>query len=129
VGRRVLTAAAVASLAAVPAATATATAAGSSATTTTRHCRSADLRYPFRKGLPDDFGVWRLKVTGGTCRTAHTVAKRWQRRFEASPTATLPRRVDGFRFRSLPPREAQTYRLRGTREATVVRFDYVVPNG
>ena len=124
-GRRVLIAAAAASLAAVPAATATA----ATSTPATHHCRSADLRYPFHKGLPRDFGVWRLKVTGGTCRTAHSVAKRWQRRFEASPTATLPRRVDGFGFRSLPPREAQTYRLRGTREATVVRFDYVVPNG
>jgi hypothetical protein len=125
VGQRILIAAVAVALAAVPAATATA----ATSTATARHCGSADLRYPFRKGLPRDFGVWRLKVTGGSCRTAHRVAKRWQRRFEASPTATLPRHVDGFRFRSLPPREAQTYRLRGTREATVVRFDYVVPNG
>ena len=92
-------------------------------------CPSADLRYPFRAGLPNDFGVWRLKVTRGTCATAHRVAAAWQRRFEASPTATLPRRVRGFRFRQLPPNAAQTYRLRGTREATVVRFDYMVPNG
>jgi hypothetical protein len=79
--------------------------------------------------MPHDFGVWRLKVRGGTCATAHRVAKRWQRRFERSPTATLPRRVHGFRFRNLPPRAAQTYRLRGTRGATVIRFAYVVPNG
>jgi hypothetical protein len=95
----------------------------------TLRCPSADLRYPFQDGMPNDFGVWRLKITGGTCATAHRVAKTWQRRFEKSPTARLPRTVRGFRFRSLPPTEAQTYRLRGTRAATVVRFDYVVPNG
>ena len=119
--RLLLTAALVASLAVVPAAGA--------APPTTLHCPSADLRYPFHKGGPKDFGVFRLRITNGTCATAHRVAKRWQRRFERSPTATLPRRVYGFRFRSLPPRAAQTYRLRGTREETVIRFAYVVPNG
>ncbi len=95
----------------------------------TIRCPSADLRYPFQEGMPNHFGVWRLKVTGGTCATAHRVAKTWQRRFEASPTARLPRTVRGFRFRQLPPNAAQTYRLRGRRDATVVRFDYMVPNG
>jgi hypothetical protein len=92
-------------------------------------CASADLRYPFQDGLPNDFGVWRLKVTRGTCATARRVARTWQRRFEQSPSARLPRTVRGFRFRELPPNAAQTYRLLGRRGATVVRFDYVVPNG
>jgi hypothetical protein len=95
----------------------------------TVRCPSADLRYPFQEGMPDDFGVWRLRISRGTCATAHRVAKTWQRRFEQSPSATLPRTVRGFRFRQLPPNAAQTYRLRGTRGATVIRFDYVVPNG
>ncbi len=30
---------------------------------------------------------------------------------------------------ALPPNEAQTYRLRGRRGRTSIRFDYVVPNG
>src|SRR3954452_10459132 len=92
-------------------------------------CASADLRYPFRPGMPRDFGVWRLKVTAGTCATAHRVAATWQRRFEHSPPARLPRSVRGFRFRALAPDAAQTYRLRGTRRRTTVRFGYVVPNG
>ena len=110
-----------ASLAVVPAATAT--------TPKTLRCASADLRYPFQEGLPNDFGVWRLKITNGSCATAHRIAKTWQRRFEQSSTGALPRTVRNFRFRQLPPNAAQTYRLRGTRGATVVRFDYVVPNG
>ncbi len=95
----------------------------------TQRCPSADLRYPFKPGMPNHFGVLRLKVTDGTCATAHRVAKTWQDRFERSPTAKLPRSVHGFRFRQLPPNAAQTYRLRGTRGTTVVRFDYMVPNG
>jgi hypothetical protein len=99
----------------------------------TRTCRSSDLRYPFEPGGPKDFGVFRLKITGGSCRTAHRVAKDWQRRFEArlrKPGALrLPRRVDGFTFTQLPPNAAQTYRLKGRRSATTLRFDYVVPNG
>ncbi len=95
----------------------------------TRRCPSADLRYPFQPGMPNHFGVLRLKVTDGSCATAHRVAKTWQQRFERSPTAKLPRSVHGFRFRQLPPNAAQTYRLRGTRGKTVVSFDYMVPNG
>lgn len=98
----------------------------------TRVCTSADLRYPFRPGGPKTFGVFKLQVTGGSCATAHAVAKRWMDRFEASlreGRVRLPRRVRGFRFRSLPPTEAQTYRLRGRRGETTIRFDYRVPNG
>ncbi len=95
----------------------------------TRRCASADLRYPFQEGQPNHFGVWRLKVTGETCATAHRVAERWQERLEASPTHRLPRTVKGFRFRQLRPNAAQTYRLRGTRGEAVIRFDYMVPNG
>ena len=112
-------------LAAVPAAEA---AAAASAPKTLR-CSAADLRYGIQEGMPHYFGVWRLKITGGSCATAHRVAKTWQRRFEQSPTATLPRSVRGFRFRQLPPNAAQTYRLRGTKGSKVVTFDYVVPNG
>src|SRR5919206_5378008 len=101
-----------AALAAVPAA-----ASAASAPQTLR-CKSADLRYAFQDGLPRDFGVWRLRIANGTCATAHRVAKRWQRRFERSLEARLPRRVDGFRFHQLPPNAAQTYRLRGVRDAT-----------
>ncbi len=95
----------------------------------TRRCASADLRYPFQEGQPNHFGVWRLTVSGDTCATAHRVAERWQDRFEASPTARMPRKVLGFRFRQLRPNAAQTYRLRGTRGEAVIRFDYMVPNG
>jgi hypothetical protein len=99
----------------------------------TRTCRSSDLRYPFERGGPKDFGVFRLRITRGRCTTAHRVAKDWQRRFEARVRKPgqlrLPRRVDGFTFTQLPPNAAQTYRLKGSRETTTVRFDYVVPNG
>jgi hypothetical protein len=98
----------------------------------TRVCRSADLRYPFEPGGPKTFGVFRLQITGGGCGTAHSVAKRWMQRVEADlreGRERLPRRVSGFRFRSLPPNEAQTYRLRGRREDTTIRFSYRVPNG
>ena len=96
---------------------------------TTVRCPSADLRYGIQDGMPRDFGVWRLKVTDGTCAVAHRVAKTWQQRFERSLEARLPRTARGFRFRALPPNAAQTYRLRGTRDTTIVRFDYVVPTG
>ncbi|HEX8084824.1 MAG TPA: hypothetical protein VF529_11090 [Solirubrobacteraceae bacterium] len=98
----------------------------------TRVCKSADLRYPFEPGGPKTFGVFKLQITGGSCTTAHSVAKRWMNRFEANLRAgrvKLPRRVGGFTFKSLPPREAQTYRLRGRRDDTTIRFDYRVPNG
>jgi hypothetical protein len=95
-------------------------------------CKSADLRYPFTPGGPNDFGVFRLKVTGGRCATAHRIAKIWMRRFEANLRAgrvKLPRSVRGFAFKTLRATEAQTYRERGVRRATTIRFDYRVPNG
>jgi hypothetical protein len=58
-----------------------------------RTCKSADLRYPFQPGGPKDFGVFRLKITNGTCTTAHRVAKHWMTRFEANirkPGPLLP---------------------------------------
>ena len=39
------------------------------------------------------------------------------------------RPLTGFSLKSLPPDAAQTYRERGRRGATTVRFDYRVPNG
>jgi hypothetical protein len=123
--RRSLSAAAVvvlAALAAVPAADAAAP----------TRCRSADLRYPFEEGGPNTFGVFKLRITGGRCTTAHRVAKAWMDRFEADLAAgrvRLPRRVEGFRFTTLAPNAAQTYNERGRRRSTTIRFDYVVPNG
>jgi hypothetical protein len=98
----------------------------------TLRCKSADLRYPFQPGGAKTFGVFRLRVTGGKCTTAHRVAKRWMTRFEANLRAgrvKLPRSVDGFTFESLPPTAAQTYNMRGRRQTTKIRFDYRVPNG
>jgi hypothetical protein len=97
-----------------------------------RSCSSTDLRYPFRPGGPKTFGVFKLRITGGTCRTAHRVAKTWMKRFEANIKAghvKLPRSVEGFTFTTLRATEAQTYRERGRRRATTIRFDYRVPNG
>jgi hypothetical protein len=99
----------------------------------TRTCKSADLRYPFRPGGPKDFGVFKLRITGGKCTTAHRVAKAWMKAFEARlrrpGRLRLPRSVEGFRFTTLPPNAAQTYRERGRRRTTTIRFDYRVPNG
>ena len=95
-------------------------------------CKSADMRYPFQPGQPNHFGVHALTITGGSCKTARSVAKRWMTRFEAAlddGRLALPKRVDGFRFRQLPPNAPQTYRLRGRKGSTSIRFDYVVPNG
>ena len=100
----------------------------------TRVCKSADLRYPFEPGGPKTFGVFKLQITGGRCATAHRVAKAWMTRFESdlrdgNGPVKLPRSVLGFRFRQLPPNAPQTYRLRGRKGTTSIRFDYVVPNG
>jgi hypothetical protein len=100
--------------------------------TPARHCKSADLRYPFEPGGPKTFGVFKLRITGGKCTTAHRVAKRWMERFEADLSAghvKLPRHVAGFEFETLPPNAAQTYNERGTKRAKTIRFDYRVPNG
>ena len=97
-----------------------------------RRCKSADLRYPFVEGGPKSFGVFRLRIAEGRCATAHRVAKTWMDRFEADierGRVKLPRTVRGFSFRELPPNAAQTYRLRGVRDETIIRFDYRVPNG
>lgn len=95
-------------------------------------CKSADLRYPFVQGGPNSFGVFKLRITGGKCSTAHRVAKKWMTRFEANLRAgkvQLPKHVEGFAFKSLRPTEAQTYNLRGRKGAKTIRFNYVVPNG
>jgi hypothetical protein len=95
-------------------------------------CKSADLRYPFEPGGPKTFGVFRLTVENGTCAKAHRVARSWMAEFELDlklGRVRLPKKVAGFRFTSLPPNAAQTYRERGRKGATTIRFDYVVPNG
>jgi len=54
------------------------------------------------------------------------------REFEGNIAARrdkLPREVRGFSVTTLPPNAAQTYRERGRRAATTIRFDYRVPNG
>lgn len=98
-----------------------------------KRCKSADLRYPFQKGGPNDFGVFKLRITGGSCSTAHRVAKRWMTRFERNIRSEgklkLPKNVEGFSFKSLPPTAAQTFNMRGKKGGKTIRFDYVVPNG
>src|SRR4051794_14562962 len=92
----------------------------------TRVCSSADLRYPFMPGGPKTFGVFKLQITGGRCPTAHRVAKAWMTGFEAELQAgrvRVERTVRGFRFRTLPANAAQTYRLRGRKGTTSIRFD------
>jgi hypothetical protein len=95
-------------------------------------CKSADLRYPFQPGGPKTFGVFRLQITDGTCKKARRVAKAWMAEFELNVLlgdVKLPRAVAGFTFTTLPPKEAQTYRERGRKRTTTIRFDYRVPNG
>ena len=78
----------------------------------TSTCKSADLRYPFQEGGPKTFGVFRLRVTGGTCTTAHRVAKAWMTKFEANldiGSAKRPRSVAGFTFTDSAPNAAQTH--------------------
>jgi hypothetical protein len=98
-----------------------------------RTCKSSDLRFPFQPGGPKTFGVFHLKVTGGSCTTAHRVAKEWKRRFERNIRRAgklkLPKHVDGFTFTQVPVHAAQTFGLKGVRGATTIRFRYVVPNG
>jgi hypothetical protein len=99
---------------------------------TTRTCKSSDLRYAFMPGQPKFFGVHKLRITGGRCAAAHRVAKAWMKRFEANlkrGSGRLPRHVRGFTFKQVPVKAAQTFGLRGTRGRTVIRFNYVVPNG
>jgi hypothetical protein len=95
-------------------------------------CKSGDLRYPFMSGGPKSFGVFKLRISHGTCATAHSVAKAWKQKFEAAMSAghlKLPKSVDGFSFKTLPAHEAQTYSEKGTKGRTTITFDYRVPNG
>jgi hypothetical protein len=95
-------------------------------------CKSSDLQFPFMPGGPKFFGVHKLKVTGGTCATAHRVAKDWKRRFQANlnkGSEKLPKHVDGFTFSQVEVHAAQTFGMKGVRNRTTVRFNYVVPNG
>jgi hypothetical protein len=106
--------------------------AGVADASSTRRCKSADLRYPFEPGGPKTFGVFSLRITDGACTTAHRVAKSWMNEFEGDilrGRVKLPRSVEGFSFRTLPPNAAQTYRERGRRRTTAITFDYRVPNG
>jgi hypothetical protein len=98
----------------------------------THACRSSDLQFPFMPGGPKFFGVHKLKVSGGTCATAHRVAKDWKRRFEANlkrGSEKLPKHVDGFTFSQVEVHAAQTFGMKGVRGPTTIRFNYVVPNG
>jgi hypothetical protein len=95
-------------------------------------CKSADLRYPFRPGGPKTFGVFKLRITTGTCATAHRVAKEWMNTFEGDLLRghlRLPRKVLGFEFKTLAPTEAQSFNERGRKGKTTIRFEYRVPNG
>jgi hypothetical protein len=106
--------------------------AGPVASATSLKCKSADLRYPFMPGGPNDFGVFALRVAGGRCGTAHRVANDWMKRFETALSAghvRVPHQVDGFTFKTLPATQAQQYREQGSRGSTTIRFDYFVPNG
>jgi hypothetical protein len=95
-------------------------------------CKSADLRYPFRPGGPKTFGVFKLRIDGGTCAAAHRVAKEWMNTFEGDLLRghlKLPRKVLGFAFTTLAPTAAQSFNERGRKGTTTIRFDYRVPNG
>jgi hypothetical protein len=95
-------------------------------------CKSSDLRYSFSQGGPKDFGVFKLRISGGTCSTAHRVAKSWMTKFERNlhnGSDKRPHKARGFAFTELPVKEAQTFRERGRRDATTITFKYRVPNG
>src|ERR1700749_414247 len=94
----------------------------------TKACKSSDLQFPFMPGGPKFFGVHKLKVSGGTCATAHRVAKDWKKRFEANlnkGSEKLPKHVDGFTFSQVQVHAAQTFGMKGVRGATTIRFNYV----
>jgi hypothetical protein len=76
--------------------------------------------------------VFKLRITDGTCRNAHRVAKAWMAKFELNILlghVKLPRTAAGFTFTTLPPNAAQTYRERGRKGTTTIFFDYRVPSG
>jgi hypothetical protein len=103
------------------------------AATPTRHCGSADLRYPFMPGGPRTFGVFKLRIANGRCATAHRIAHEWMNRFEASFRGAgplrVPRHVEGFEFTTLPIPEVQAFPERGRKGVTTIWFDYRIPNG
>jgi len=96
-------------------------------------CKTTGLHYAFAKGQPKFFGVFRLRITGGSCTTAHRVAKKWMDRFEDSIRSdgnlVVPKQVEGFKFKTLDAVEAQSYNERGRKGDTTIRFLYRVPNG
>jgi hypothetical protein len=95
-------------------------------------CKSTDLRYPFQPGGAKTFGVFKLSVEGGRCTTAHRVAKGWMKAYEAEiqqGRVKLPKSVEGYAFKTLDSHQVQTYRERGRKGATTIRFDYRIPNG
>src|SRR3954464_12785599 len=90
-------------------------------------CKSGDLRYSFNQGGPKDFGVFKLSIGGGTCPTAHRVAKTWMKKFERNlhnGSEKRPRTVRGFTFTSQAANEPQTFRVKGTRDLTTISFKY-----
>src|SRR3954463_14818587 len=95
-------------------------------------CKSADMRYPYQSGGPKDFGVFKLRITNGSCATARRIAKAWKKDFETAlrnGKVRLPKQEGGFSFKTLKPTAAQTYNERGRKGSTTIRFDYRVPNG
>ena len=68
-----------------------------------------------------------MRATRTSCSNAHAVAAAFKQKFEVK--YKLPKTVNGYTFTSLKPKAAQTYRLRGSKGAVRIKFDYVVPNG
>jgi hypothetical protein len=93
----------------------------------TQTCSSKDLRYAFTEGGPKTFGIFKLRVTNGSCSTARKAAKAYKTTFEKK--YKVPKQAGGFTFTELPPNAPQTYRLRGVKGTTRINFNYVVPNG
>ena len=83
---------------------------------TTHRCKSADLRYPFEPGGPKTFGVFKLRITGGRCATAHRVAKIWMEKLEASIHGSGPLKVG-----SDPAQPLEPLRLRGAQRLSATR--------
>jgi hypothetical protein len=106
--------------------------ASAGAAAATHVCKSSDLRYSFSQGGPKAFGVFDLRISGGTCATAHRVAKTWMRKFERNVhngSEKRPHTARGFTFTSHAANEAQAFRVKGTHDLTTIRFKYRVPNG
>ena len=80
---------------------------------TAKACKSTDLQFPFMPGGPKFFGVHKLKVTGGTCATAHRVAKDWKKRFEANLHKGSEVCIDDFEANRAPDHRYRTTPLNG----------------